>query len=135
MDGWVQGDDYVLYCHPPKQKNPKADKLRDWYHSLCEKGINRDLVVMRSTIFDRFMAGGKHNAIMEPSTTMLPYFDGDYWPGDAENQLAEMEKGVATGQSAWLFYCLLLPCSSPHRFFWLTALLEALSSLHVRACW
>lgn len=101
----VQGDDYVLYCHPPKQKNPKADKLRDWYHSLCEKGINRDLMVMRSTIFDRFMSGGKHNAIMEPSTTMLPYFDGDYWPGDAENQLAEMEKGVATGQSAWSSTC------------------------------
>lgn len=104
----MQGDDYVLYCHPPKQKNPKADKLRDWYHSLCEKGINRELMVMRSTIFDRFMLGGKHNAMMEPSTTMLPYFDGDYWPGDAENQLAEMEKGVATSQSALSVHCSAL---------------------------
>jgi hypothetical protein len=50
--------------------------------------------------------GGKHNAIMEPSTTHLPYFDGDYWPGDAENQLAEMEKGVASGQSASRMCCL-----------------------------
>ena len=92
----LQGDDYVLYCHPSRQKTPKAEKLREWYHSLLDKAEMRGLVMFRSTMFDTFLPGGKDHAMIEPTSRLLPYFDGDFWPGEAEAQLMEIEKGASS---------------------------------------
>lgn len=96
----MQGDDYVLYCHPSRQKTPKAEKLREWYHSLLDKSEQRGLVMFRSTMFDTFLPGGKDHAMMEPTSRLLPYFDGDFWPGEAEAQLIEIEKGASSTSAA-----------------------------------
>lgn len=32
----MQGDDYILYCHPPKQKVPRSDRLRAWYLDMLK---------------------------------------------------------------------------------------------------
>lgn len=107
--GGVQGDDYVLYCHPSRQKTPKAEKLRDWYHSLLDKAETRGLVRFRSTMFDTFLPGGKDHAMMEPTSRMLPYFDGDFWPGEAEAQLMEIEKGAASNSMQLSTYlCIII---------------------------
>lgn len=52
-------------------------------------------------MFDTFLPGGKDHAMMEPTTRLLPYFDGDFWPGEAEAQLLEIEKG-ASNNSVYL---------------------------------
>lgn len=98
----VQGDDYVIYCHPSKQKNPRASHLRDWYHTLLDEAARRGIVTFRSTLFDSFFEGGKDHALAAATSRNLPYFDGDFWPGEAETQLNDISTGKApAGAPAW----------------------------------
>lgn len=89
----LAGDDYVMYCHPHKQKNPKADKLRDWYHTMLRQARARGIVAHQSTMFDTFFPDGRDHCKPSPSVTALPYFEGDFWPGEAEAQLTEIDLG------------------------------------------
>ena len=84
-----------MYCHPSKQKNPKASHLREWYHTLLDQAAKRDIVTYRSTLYDQFFPGGRDHALPAPTARNLPYFDGDFWPGEAETQLNEISTGKA----------------------------------------
>jgi hypothetical protein len=101
----VQGDDYVIYCHPSKQKNPRASHLREWYHTLLDEAVRRGIVTFRSSLYDSFFEGGKEHALTEVSSQKLPYFDGDFWPGEAETRLNEISSGKAPA-SAFSRTCL-----------------------------
>lgn len=40
-----KGDAYVMYCHPPWQRNPSAERLRKWYSTLFKSCRAGGLVV------------------------------------------------------------------------------------------
>lgn len=83
----LQGDDYILYCHPNRQKTPRSDRLREWYHTLLRTAKERGTVTYVSNLFDTFFPGGKDHRLPKASAAHMPYLEGDYWPGEAENLL------------------------------------------------
>ena len=91
----LQGDDYIFYCHPGKQKVPRSDRLREWYLSMLKRSQEERSVVYISNLVDTFFEGGKDHRIENPSVTDLPYFAGDYWPGEAEKHLVQEDPSAA----------------------------------------
>ena len=107
-------DDYILYCHPGKQKTPRSDRLREWYHVALRVAAARGAVAAVGNLYDSFFEGGRDHALSPGtcSATHLPYFEGDYWPGEAENVLAAMPPPPGDGRGAGSQGAGLLPAVS-----------------------
>jgi len=81
----MAGDDYILYCHPREQKTQKVDMLRAWYWNLLEDARKRGIVCSVDNFYDGYL-----RRLCNPCGA--PNFDGDYWPGLAEQHILDLEK-------------------------------------------
>lgn len=89
----AQGDDYILYCHPPEQKVPKTDRLRDWYIRMLEKAEARGVVDTVDFLAETYFPKSQPPCQL----TDLPQYEADYWPAEAERYAAE-EVSVSSQQ-------------------------------------
>jgi hypothetical protein len=92
----AQGDDYILYCHPSRQKTPRSDRLREWYHAVLRRGKELGVVQHVSNLFDTFFEGGKDHRSEKVTIQALPYLEGARAPGRRTDRCA----GVSTGMGA-----------------------------------
>jgi E1A/CREB-binding protein len=83
----LKGDDYIFYAKPDDQKTPKDTRLRMWYIEMLIEAQKRSIVGKVTNMYDLYFADEKIDA------TAVPYFEGDYFPGEAENIIKLLEEG------------------------------------------
>ena len=77
-------DDYIFNIHPPDQKTPKQERLRQWYVTMLDTCVQRGIVEEVNDLHTEFMLDENNDA------TVLPYLDGDYWVGLAEDIIKKL---------------------------------------------
>eukprot|EP00602_Paraphysomonas_sp_CaronLab_P005647 CAMPEP_0185028304 /NCGR_PEP_ID=MMETSP1103-20130426/13948_1 /TAXON_ID=36769 /ORGANISM="Paraphysomonas bandaiensis, Strain Caron Lab Isolate" /LENGTH=1753 /DNA_ID=CAMNT_0027562681 /DNA_START=94 /DNA_END=5355 /DNA_ORIENTATION=- len=92
----MKGDDYIFNCHPPDQKTPKDDRLRLWYVRMLERCKERGIIHEIVDMYTEYMQNPNNDA------TVLPYFEGDYWVGEAENIIKRLKVSDESGDGAEL---------------------------------
>lgn len=86
------GDEYVFYCHPSYQKIPGEDMLRNWYIQTLNKAKAEGIVVETTNFHDEYFTNAGTNAPTGQAIapTSLPYFEGDYIPGEIETIISHL---------------------------------------------
>lgn len=90
----TKGDEYIFHCHPSHQLTPNDDLLCSWYMEVLRKAKDEGIVLETRALYDEYF---KNNAI-NPHTgdtydpTSLPYFDGDYIPGEIEKIIKDLSE-------------------------------------------
>ncbi|KAI9922649.1 hypothetical protein PsorP6_002354 [Peronosclerospora sorghi] len=83
-----RGGDFIYWCHPTFQKNPGKERLLQWYLSMAKKAKELGVVFACDDLYAR-----KFELLEDTLDTQLPpYFDGDFWPGEAERVAASPQK-------------------------------------------
>ena len=86
------GDDYIFHCRPSKQLIPTDDWLRTWYLDVLEKAKAEGVVLEVRTLHDEYFRnnGAESTTGQASEPTCLPYFEGDYIPGEIEKIIGDL---------------------------------------------
>ncbi|KAE9328408.1 hypothetical protein PR003_g15795 [Phytophthora rubi] len=84
----TRGGDFIYWCHPSFQKNPGKERLLQWYLSMAKKAKELGVVFACDDLYAREFE------LLEDTldSRLPPYFDGDYWPSEAERVAASPPK-------------------------------------------
>jgi len=83
----LKGDDYIFFAKPDDQKTPRDGRLRQWYVDMLNECQKRNICGKVTNMYDLYFANEKLDA------TSVPYMEGDYFPGEAENIIKEINEG------------------------------------------
>lgn len=88
-----KGDDYIFYSHPSQQLTPRDDMLCAWYHTMLEKAKMQGIVLGTKSLYDEYFKNDGLDSSLGPvqDPTCLPYFEGDYIPGEIENIIKDLK--------------------------------------------
>lgn len=76
------------------------------YHDMLKKAREEGSVTHVTTLWDSFFEGGRDHRYDKPSVTHIPYLEGDYWPGEAENLLTQIQDGQRSATTGgWPLVC------------------------------
>jgi len=84
----LKGDDYIFYAKPEDQKTPKDARLRQWYLDMLEDCQKREICGKVTNMYDLYFANEDLDG------TVVPYLEGDYFPGEAEIIIKDIESGA-----------------------------------------
>ena len=95
------GDDYIFYCHPQHQLTPREDMLRSWYHAMIDQAKSEGIVIGSTNLYDEYF----NDAVQEKSSKSLtplslPYFEGDYIPGEIENIIRRLSENPVSEETS-----------------------------------
>lgn len=112
-----KGDEYIFYCHPSSQLVPKDDMLCAWYIETLKKAQDQGIVLETRTIYDEyFKNNGINSENGEPFDPMsLPYFEGDYIPGEIEKIIRDFNKDENLREETKLKELKSAPAPTAHK--------------------
>jgi E1A/CREB-binding protein len=87
----LKGDDYIFYAKPEDQKTPKESRLRQWYVDMLVEAQKRSIVGTVTNMYDLYFVKGN-------DATVVPYLEGDYFSGEIETFIKEVEDGKSKGK-------------------------------------
>ncbi|XP_048536240.1 probable histone acetyltransferase HAC-like 1 [Triticum urartu] len=86
----LEGDN-IFYCNPMIQTTRTSDILREWCLAMIRKATKEEIVVELTNLYDHFfITTGECKA--KVTASHLPYFDGGYWPGAAEDMVNQLHQ-------------------------------------------
>jgi len=83
----LKGDDYIFYAKPEDQKTPRDARLKQWYIDMLTECQKRNIAGKVTNMYDLYFSNYKLDA------TAVPYLEGDYFPGEAENIIKDLKEG------------------------------------------
>jgi E1A/CREB-binding protein len=83
----MKGDDYIFFAKPPDQKTPRDAMLQKWYIDMLTESQKRGIVGKVTNMYDLYFKSEGADA------TSVPYLEGDYFSGEIENVIKDLEDG------------------------------------------